>query len=238
MNIDRGNFANREFDSARQGYRPRPTLEIDRQTATRIAAVLARIALGMRATVWLDPNREPLDAEISEVLFRAITLKTDQLLPPESVVEVRFKGDIAVRGTMIRCQPREGAFYARLALFDARLQPAEQSAEQSADREARRDERFAVRIPGTLRAPDRIRSICLIEVMDVSRSGLRVRCECGLPQGTQIHVNCRGTSIQGEVRYSRQVSSDEYHIGIYAHSVFRQSTRLEEFDLTMLRDAG
>jgi hypothetical protein len=230
MSIDRDNFANREFDIARQGYRPRRTLQTDQQAATRIAAVLARIALGTRATVWLHPKREPLDAEISEVLFRAITLKTDQLLPPESVVEVRFNGDIAVRGTVIRCQPREGIFYVRLALSDACL--------QSADLEARRDERFAVRIPGTLRAPESISSICMIEVMDVSRSGLRVRCERGLPQGAQIDLNCRGTSIHGEVRYSRQVSLHEYHIGIYALSVFRQSIRLEEFDLTLLRDAA
>lgn len=230
MNMDRDNFANREFDIARHGYRPRRTLQADPQTATRIAAVLARIALGTRATVWLHPNREPLDAEISEVLFRAITLTTDQLLRPESVVEVRFNGDISVRGTVIRCQPREGIFYARLALFDACL--------QSADREVRRDERFAVRIPGTLRAPESKSAICMIEVIDVSRSGLRVRCERGLPQGAQIDINCRGTSIRGEVRYCRQVSLDEYHIGIYALSVFRQSTRLEEFDLTMLRNAG
>jgi hypothetical protein len=219
---------NRGSDTARQGYRPRRTLEIDQQTATRIAAVLARIALGTRATV-LQPNREPLDAEISELLFRGIDLKTNQPLPAESVVEVRFNGDIAVHGTAIRCQPRDGAFYIRIALYDARL--------QSADGQTRRDERFAVRISGTLRA-DGISSVCMIEVMDVSRSGLRVRCERGLPQGAQIHLNCRGTSIQGEVRYCRQVSSDEYHIGIYAHSVFRQSTRLEDFDLTMLREAS
>ena len=230
MNIHRDNFANREFDIARQGYRPRRSLQTDPQATTRIAAVLARIALGDRATVWLHPNREPLDAEISEVLFRAITLKADQFLAPGSIVEMKFNGDIAVRGTVIRCQPREGIFYVRLALFDARL--------QSADREARRDERFAVRIPGTLRVADRISSIRMIEVMDVSRLGLRVRCECGLPQGTQIHLNCRGASIRGEVRYSRQVSLDEYHIGIYVVSVFRESIRLEEFDLTMLRDAG
>jgi hypothetical protein len=230
MNIDRDNFANRDFDIARQGYRPRRSLQTDPQATTRIAAVLARIALGTRATVWLHPNREPLDAEISEVLFRAITLKAEQFLAPGSIVEVQFNGDIAVRGTVIRCQPREGIFYVGLALFDARL--------QSADREARRDERFAVRIPGTLRVADRISSIRMIEVMDVSRSGLRVRCECGLPQGTQIHLNCRGASIRGEVRYSRQVSLDEYNIGIYVVSVFRESIRLEEFDLTMLRDAG
>jgi hypothetical protein len=71
----------------------------------------------------------------------------------------------------------------------------------------------------------------VITVIDISKEGLRVRCSRALPEGTRVEVNCRGTRIQGEVRYARGMSASEFHVGIHARTVSGLST---EVDLTSL----
>lgn len=212
--------------AARDERRP-DSATVDRDAIARIAAVLARIAAGTHATVSPHSDRGYLDAEVSEVLYRAVMLKVDEFLAPGSHVEVRFNSDIAVRGSVVRCQPRDAIFDVRLDLFDARLHPV--------GREIRLDERFEVRIPATLRVSDGIGPLYMIEIVDVSRSGLRLRSERGVPPGTRVEINCRGQSISGEVRYCRHVGLEEYYMCLQVLPIDPESTLADDFDLNTLR---
>jgi PilZ domain len=206
----------------------RPPLRVHRGASTRLAAALARIAPGDSAAVSAGGSQASMNAQVVEVLYRGISLLMDEFLAPGTATETLFTGDIAVFGEVGRCQPRGAMFYSRFLLFDARL--------HGPDRRTRDDERFPVEIAATMRLAHRTATVSTVEIVDVSRAGLRIRAERGLAQGTQVRIQCHGASISGEVRYSRQVALDEFYIGIQAVSVSGGASVGGEIDLTQLRD--
>jgi hypothetical protein len=212
--------------AAHHGRRPPP--RVHRGASTRLAAALARITTGDSAVVWAGGVQGGINSQVVEVLYRGISLLMDEFLAPGTATETRFTGDIAVFGEVGRCQPRGAMFYSRFLLFDARLHAPE--------RKTREDERFPVQIPATLCLAGRTTAVSVIEIVDVSRCGLRVRSGHGLAQATRVRVDCRGASISGEVRYSRQVALDEFYIGIQAVSASGGPGVAGEMDLTRLRD--
>jgi hypothetical protein len=61
--------------------------------------------------------------------------------------------------------------------------------------------------------------IYMITVLDVSKSGLRIQCSRALDHGTRVEIQCHDFSIFGEIRYSRGMAADEFHLGFEATEV-------------------
>jgi hypothetical protein len=96
-----------------------------------------------------------------------------------------------------------------------------------------RDPRYPVEEAGVLLAKQMHVEPYLVTVLDVSRSGLRVRCTNGFPIGTEVTVSCRGADIFGTVRYSRIAFGDvEFNVGIQASRVATKEGDANEIDLT------
>jgi hypothetical protein len=85
-----------------------------------------------------------------------------------------------------------------------------------ADQGNRRHRRFDMEMAGLLRISGLAGGIYMITVLDVSKSGIRVQCPRALDHGTRVEVQCHHFSVLGEVRYSRGMAADEFHIGIEA----------------------
>jgi hypothetical protein len=85
-----------------------------------------------------------------------------------------------------------------------------------ADAGKRRHRRFAMEMAGLLRLSGVAGGIYMITVLDVSKAGLRIECPRALDAGTRVEIQCRDFSIIGEIRYSRAVGVDEFHLGIEA----------------------
>jgi hypothetical protein len=97
--------------------------------------------------------------------------------------------------------------------------------------EARRHARYELAEPGFMRILGPPGGAFVVTVLDISKSGFRVRCSRELPEGTLIAVTCRRTEIIGEVRYSRGMGAGDVHMGIQASSVSKMTG---EIDLTLL----
>lgn len=78
------------------------------------------------------------------------------------------------------------------------------------------DRRYTVNLGGVLQIEGVPASVYVVTVLDVSKSGLRVSCPISVPVGSRVSVACWNTNISGEVRYTREVALDEFHIGIKA----------------------
>jgi hypothetical protein len=98
----------------------------------------------------------------------------------------------------------------------------------------RRHRRFAMEMAGLLRIAGIAGGIYMISVMDVSKSGLRIQCPRALDAGTRVEIQCRDFSIFGEIRYSRGMAADEFHLGIEATAVVTTEGPQSEIDLLRL----
>jgi hypothetical protein len=97
--------------------------------------------------------------------------------------------------------------------------------------ENRQHARYELEEPGFMRILGPPWGAFVVTILDISKSGLRVRCSLALPEGTTVELRCRSTQISGEVRYSRSVEAGDIHIGILAESVLGMTG---EVDLTLL----
>jgi hypothetical protein len=88
-----------------------------------------------------------------------------------------------------------------------------------ADEKGRRHRRFEMEMAGLLRITGVAGGIYMITVLDVSKSGLRIQCSRALDHGTRVEIQCHDFSIFGEIRYSRGMAADEFHVGIEATGV-------------------
>lgn len=99
--------------------------------------------------------------------------------------------------------------------------------------ENRRSPRYNVEAPAILRVDGRAGPF-LVTVLDVSESGVRVNSPTAFVSGTLVTLTCRGSTVSGEIRYTRSVDSG-FHVGILANSA-SDGARSEsgEMDLTRL----
>jgi PilZ domain len=97
--------------------------------------------------------------------------------------------------------------------------------------EARRHTRYELEVPGFMRILGPPGGAFVVTVLDISKSGFRVRSSRPLPEGTSVAVTCRRKEITGEVRYARTMGTGEVHLGIQATGV---SGMTGELDLTLL----
>lgn len=98
----------------------------------------------------------------------------------------------------------------------------------------RRHDRYFVEMPGLLRL-EGTRGVYLITVLDLSKSGLRVRSVRSFPAGSRAEVVCQDKKVFGTVRYAREVGH-EFNVGIEADRVEAPGgTRVSgDLDLTAL----
>jgi hypothetical protein len=203
---------------------------LDRGAGRRIAGVLTRVAIDDRAEAFLARSESCLPARVSDISYRAVTLEMSEFVDPGSSVDVRFERGPVVHGVVRQCRPHGASFHLHLDLLDAQVEYDPGF--------ARFDERYPVQIMGTLRAPAIPGAVYTITIVDVSRSGVRVRCPKALAPGTKIEVNCREAHISGEVRYSREIAPDEYHLGVQADSNSSVFGAPGNPDLSALREAS
>jgi hypothetical protein len=97
--------------------------------------------------------------------------------------------------------------------------------------DARRHARYELEESGFMRILGPPGGAFVVTVLDISKSGFRVRCSRTLPEGTLVAVTCRRTEIAGEIRYARGMGPGVAHLGIQANSV---SGMTGDIDLTLL----
>jgi hypothetical protein len=80
--------------------------------------------------------------------------------------------------------------------------------------EVRSEIRFPVDLGAVLQVEGDPTAICVVTILDVSKSGMRASCPVSIQAGARVEVTCCYATISGEVRYVREVSDDEFHVGI------------------------
>lgn len=96
--------------------------------------------------------------------------------------------------------------------------------------EKRREPRIPTHQLGILRLPSTLERFG-IEVLDVSRNGLRIRTPRFLSRGAVVVVDIRETVIQGEVRYCVE-KDDGFQVGLYIREcVERRSQQRSAVDI-------
>lgn len=199
---------------------------LDQGAGRRIAGVLIRLAIGDSATVSIAQSTA-IPARVAAIAYRALTLEMGEFMHPGINVEVRFDRGPVVLGIVRQCGPRSGSFEVHLNLFDAQVEYEPGF--------VRAEERYPVQITGTLRAPSIHGAVYTVTIVDVSKSGLRLRCPKALPPGTRVEVHCREADISGEVRYSREIAPDEFHVGVQADANSKVFAKPGDPDLSALR---
>ena len=98
----------------------------------------------------------------------------------------------------------------------------------------RQSPRILVDVPAVLSVVGAA-SVCSARVLDVSKSGYRVNCPFKLESGTEVRLICLAKRILGKVRYSRQIESHEFHVGVEVTEVSTDGlSRSEPVDLTLI----
>ena len=98
----------------------------------------------------------------------------------------------------------------------------------------RRHFRYPVDVPAVLRLPGVAGGIYIITVLDVSKSGMRVQCPRSLNVGTAVEIRSNNCEVFGEIRYSRPVDKDGFHLGLEASRVKTRKGFEPEVDLLRL----
>lgn len=73
--------------------------------------------------------------------------------------------------------------------------------------------RYRVECPAIIRFRGTA-GVYLVTILDVSIGGLRVDCSKYFPVGTSVELCFANVKVPGEVRYSREVSFGQFHLGI------------------------
>jgi hypothetical protein len=84
-----------------------------------------------------------------------------------------------------------------------------------------------VDVGGVLQVSGTIGAVYVVNVLDVSRAGLRVNCPVPVAVGGRVRVTCCETEIDAEVRYCQETGPDEFGIGLKAESIIDLANFLE-----------
>ena len=141
-----------------------------------------------------------------------------------TTVQVHLSFAIAL-GEVRYCEAAKNDFFTGILLADVCC--------TGPRRDTRQEARYPVNVPGSLRA-ERSALVHEIAVLDVSKSGLRIRCREAIPQGAIVEVECSGATIAGEVRYVRTLDEGQCNMGIQAHYMKANGTPNSAFDLTLV----
>jgi hypothetical protein len=173
-----------------------------------------RIAVGTEASIRVLPatagrcppahilfsSRESLKLSVPEYLHPGITLQI-------------YAADTNVFGDVRYCQRLASVFHAGVQIRDSFPAPLGGSFELR-----RKDLRTAVSVEAELRFVG-TEDLHTVTILDVSKSGLRMRSRITVPAGKRIEVIYRNVVVLGEARYARELGPTEFNVGVEAHSV-------------------
>lgn len=100
--------------------------------------------------------------------------------------------------------------------------------------ERRKESRNPVSESGVIKT--RVAGMAVAELLDVSRSGLRVTAPCPLPVDTSIDVLLENTTISGSVRNCVRGDSNEFHVGIGNARPTSSATRIYHPTPALVKD--
>ena len=178
--------------------------------------VLSPVSSGKTQARVLDASREGLKLRVSEFLH------------PGATLQVRVTDTVAF-GEVRYCQPAGSAFHVGVQIQDFFPAPAADSVQPK-----RKEPRSPVSAAASLRIEggSHLQSVT---VLDVSRSGLRVRSGTAVNTGSRVEVLYGNVTVLGEVRYARELAPDEFNIGVSADCMAGgDQVRNGDLDLTML----
>jgi hypothetical protein len=203
--------------------RDRPLVE-----RRRFARVLANESARIRMiSPVVSDSRE---ARVLDTSREGLRLRVPKSLLCGATIEIRLTDSIAF-GEVRYCRRVGSAFEVGVQIQDSF--PAQH---RSTPLPRRKEPRNPTDAAGILRLEDHPEGVFMVTILDVSKSGLRVRCPTGREPGTRVEINCGTARIAGTVRYTREVEPNEFNMGINADRVSRDDFlgAAEEIDLTLL----
>jgi len=178
--------------------------------------ILNPVSFARDAARVLDTSRDGLKLRVSE------------FLAPGSTIQVRLANAIAF-GEIRYCKPVGSGFHVGVQLQDTFPAPC---AEPELAR--RKSPRHSLSVTGALRV-NGTSDERAITILDVSTSGLRIRCDTAIASGTRVEVAWGDTAACGEIRYCREIAADGFNVGINIDGVSGPKLEQErEMDLTLL----
>jgi hypothetical protein len=157
-----------------------------------------------------------------------LKLRVPEFVQPGATIQVRVMDTFAF-GEVRHCQPVGSAFHMGIHIQDSFPVPRD-GVLQAQRSEPRND----VQVSAELRIQGGIESHS-VTVLDVSRSGLRVRVGFPISANARVEILYGSATVSGEVRYSRELAVDEFNIGINVDGVTgNDQIRDGAFDLTLL----
>src|SRR5580658_3966826 len=193
--------------------------------ATRIAAVTRsgakewkeqrryeRVTAGTEASVRVLSSAGTAHCAPARVLFssrESLKLSIPEYLQPGITVQI-YAADTSVFGEVRYCQRLATAFHAGVQIRDSFRAPLGGSLELR-----RKDLRTAISVEAELRFVG-TEDLHTVTILDISRSGLRIRSQILVPTGKQIEVIYRNVVVTGEARYAREIGPNEFNVGVQA----------------------
>ena len=201
-----------------------------KQASLQRQARYPQIAADMAATIRiLNPALSgKTQARVLSTWRDGLKLRVPEFVQPGAMIQVRILDTFAF-GEVRSCQPVGSAFHMGIHVQDSF--PVPPAGVLQAQRSEPRNE---VRVSAELRIQGRIETHS-VTVLDVSRSGLRVRLGCPIAANARVNVFYGNATVSGEVRYSRELGVDEFNIGINVDGV-TGNDQLQDgaLDLTLL----
>jgi len=178
----------------------------------------ARIPVDQAASIrLLGPalSRRASSARVVQTSREGLRLRVSEFVHPGSTIQVHMADTLAF-GEVRYCQPAGSSFHIGVQIRDSFPAPLADSMEAKRKEVRTQVEVTArVRVAGTERLSE-------IKILDVSMSGLRIRCRSAFQMGTRLELLYRDTTISGEVRYAREVGPDEFNMGLSVDAVTRE----------------
>ena len=188
------------------------------------------IAVDMAASIRiLNPALSgKTQARVLNTWRDGVKLRVPDFVPLGATIQVRVMDTFAF-GEVRHCQPVGSAFHVGIHIQDSFPVPPA-GVLQTQRTEPRNEVRVSakLRIQGTIDTHP-------IRVLDVSRSGLRVRLSFAITTNTRVEIFYRNATVFGEIRYSRELGAREFNHGINVDGVTADDQRQDEaLDLTVL----
>jgi hypothetical protein len=190
----------------------------------------SRISTDMAASIrMLSPaSSGRSQARVLDTSRDGLKLRVSEFLHPGATIQVRVADTIAF-GEVRYCQPAGSAFHAGVQIHDSFSTPAAGSLQSK-----RKEPRSAVTAAARLRAEGGS-DVHAVTILDVSRSGLRLRSGVAMPTGARVEVVYGNVTLLGEIRYARELAPDEFNMGFNADSMKSEMPIPEgDMDLTLL----
>jgi PilZ domain len=189
-----------------------------------------QISVDMAASVRiLNPALSgKTQARVLSTWREGVKLRVPESVQPGATVQIRVMDTFAF-GEIRSCQAVGPAFHIGVHIQDSFPVPRDGVLQAQ-----RSEPRSDVRVSADLKVQGGIESH-RITVLDVSRSGLRVRLGFPIPANTRVEISYGNTVVSGEVRYSRELDVDEFNIGINVdHVTDGGEERDGDFDLNLV----